>query len=187
MVSSKKSMLVILVWGIAVCLYGNAPLRLSNLNEFPTRYQVCGTRILQAKHIMPSRSSDVIESWCFPTSIVVDNVSYAVKGQETFQISTTTSPFECLAEGMVCRMPNVQDARICGFGVLGMNNLGVMSYAPKVSVSVLDSSTNIIFATDQRCSVYVYKNLFLTMRGPTNHLEFASALISAGLPPQVAP
>lgn len=140
-----------------------------------------GRRLLELKQIPYANTNLWVSSWCFPTSIVVGAVGYDVKGGEDYRIVEKNAPHRCLLEGELYRMSNAYDARVCALGILGMNNLGPRSYAPSVSVSFLDPSTNVIFVTDQRRSVYVYSNLFLTMRGGTNHLEFASALIAAGL------
>lgn len=130
-------------------------------------------------------------SWRFPSTIVVCSRAYSVTSDnETgeFSIGMSTNSASRIT-GTVSRFSNTRNAMVCGFGELAMNNMTIGSVARGVSVRRLTSGSSVVHHArfgggEERQEALVCKNMtvLMTLHSVSNGLDFACALLNAGLP-----
>lgn len=148
------------------------------------------TQLMEAKCIPDGNRDEACTSWSFPTSIVVGATNYRVIGDRVhgqFEVFPATNSVKSVVKGYAMRMRDGQIARLWGFLMMAENNLSIDDFEPTVSVRNLGASTNMLYissslhASDQE-DVLVCKNLCMSISGATNKLDFATAIMNAGLP-----
>ena len=109
----------------------------------------------------------------------------------TFKVMTTNVPPVRVASGFIDVTPNGKRARLLTFANSANTSLYLPHYAPGVCVRTFDPTTNALFITFYRhpsdtnayedCN-FTYKNIMSLMYAPTNAVDFAVAILNAGLP-----
>ena len=134
--------------------------------------------------------SAVCTNWFMPTNICLNGTSYDISRPEPdqFEIYMTTNAQQEVAHGRCYEFNNGKDARIEGFLLyLCQVKKGPIGTAFGLSVNNLDPATNMLYLSSKEgispaCNVLICKNLVLHMCAPTNAVEFAVAILNAGLP-----
>ena len=129
-------------------------------------------------------------SWNFPTSIVCRGAPYRIMGDNStgdYSIKSNLGEPFVEAHGEVVRVSRNVDALALGFGRLALSNLGVYGIATGTRLLNPNSNTNAFYMTsvahrDDDVSVLIWRNVYLTISGPTNKMELAVSLLNAGLP-----
>ena len=174
---------------VALALYVRG-LDTANLPEDTLR-DSSGHELMSALAVPAGDESLVFSSWSYPTSIVVKAIPYNVdvkwldRGCNVFSTNDLSKP---VADIFVMRMPNENIARLHVFGNISLGcSLMTATLAEKLSVEYLDPATNTLFVSwrnqsRHRKSYLISKNLVLGVIAPTNAVDFAVALLNAGLP-----
>jgi len=147
-----------------------------------------GSRLMGILDVPDGDEAQACSTWSYPTSVVVRGVSYRVDFdpyRDEFTIRGDTNALSVAAHGRVYRRSDGKDARTLAFQTGTMDALE--SYARKIKVTALDPATNMLYISMRRNAsgdkdTLVCRNVVLTIRGGTNRLEFATALMNAGLP-----
>ena len=150
-----------------------------------------GQELMSALAVPEGDETLSFSSWSYPTSIVVRTIPYRVdvgwleSGCKVYSTNDVTYP---LAEISVTRMSNEKDARLYCLGNIALGcSLMAETLARSLSVEYLDPATNTLFVSwrnqdDHRRSHLISKNIALWIRAHTNALDFAVAILNAGLP-----
>ena len=134
--------------------------------------------------------SAVCTNWFMPTNICLNGISYDISrpDPDQFEIHMTTNAQQEVAHGRSYEFNNGKDARIEGF-LLYLREVkkDQIGTAFGLSVNNLDPATNMLYLSSKEgispaCNVLIHKNLVLHMCAPTNAVEFAVAILNAGLP-----
>ena len=150
-----------------------------------------GKWLMELKGIPDGDETLVCTNWVCPTSIVVNAEQYSVMTNLnllgiSFKVMTTNEPPLKVADGNIQIATNAATARLVTFANCANTSLYLPDYALGVSVQSLDTSTNVMaivrycHSTDE-CDL-ICKNIMLKMYAQTNALDFAVAIINAGLP-----
>ena len=174
--------------GTLVCAQEGIPLKETpNLNNMHFRR---ASRLMAAKNIPDGDMYCSCTNWHFPTSISLGDVNYLVKGdlcKGRFRVYHPNEQNVPVVQGYVMRMRNGQIARLFSFLVMSENNLPIDDFAPTVSVQSLGDATNMLYVSSSlhdsnQDDVLICKNLYMRISGVTNKLDFATAIMNAGLP-----
>ena len=153
-----------------------------------------GKQLMALKGIPDGDETLICTNWVYPTSIVVNAQQYLLETNKClsltyFEVMTTNDPPEKVASGGVEVKANGKIARWVAFARKAQTSLRLSDYAPRVVVQGIGSATNMLFVTSRSSqhgyivrSELVYKNIALEIRAPTNAVDFAAAIINAGLP-----
>lgn len=153
-----------------------------------------GKQLMALKGVPDGDETLVCTNWVCPTSIVVNAQQYLLETNKClsltyFKVMTTNDPPEKVASGNIEVKANGKSARCVAFAHKAQVSLSLSDYAPRVVVHGIGSATNMLFVTSRPSrhgyvarSELVYKNIALEIRAPTNAVDFAAAIINAGLP-----
>ena len=166
------------------------------LEEGETRDHQSGRHLMALMGVPHGDELAICTNWTMPTNVLVGGVSYSVVTDFFAKIHVTspTNALEKFARGYLDRCINGKEARIHGFAqrMAAVTHATAVGHALNLSVKILDPATNLMFLCsnvegkgDMR-DVLIYKNLVLHMysmaNAPTNALDFAVAILNAGLP-----
>ena len=150
-----------------------------------------GKWLMELKGIPDGDETLVCTNWTCPTSIVVNAEQYSVMTNMgrwgiRFKVMTTNVPTLKAADGNIQIATNEATARLVTFANCANTSLYLPDYALGVSVQSLDPSTNVMAITrhchpSDECDL-ICKNITLKMYAQTNAVDFAVAIINAGLP-----
>ena len=150
-----------------------------------------GQELMSALAVPEGDESQAFASWSYPTSIVIRSIPYQIDvewhniGCKVFSTNNLSEP---VAEASMKQTGNGKKARAYGLGGIAVGcSLMTETLANKLSVAYLDPATNTLFVSwksqDYRHKNYlICKNLILGIRAHTNALDFAVAILNAGLP-----
>lgn len=133
-----------------------------------------------------------VSSWERPSNISVNDMVCQVvfgNGNMDFTIFHGPSNSVIAVRGRIARFQNATIAAERSFGVMSSTNMRLEDFKESIMVSYMGTMTNVLHISHtssrpQDRDVIVYKNLTVDIRGATNKLDFAMALINAGLPAQ---
>ena len=150
-----------------------------------------GQELMSALDVPEGDENLSFSSWSYPTSVVIRTIPYRVDVQwleSGCKVYSTNDFFQPLADIYVVRLPNEKIARIYKFGntALGCSRM-TESLARGLSVEYLDQTTNTLFVSYKRYdprleNFLISKNIIVGIRCATNALDFAVAILNAGLP-----
>ena len=150
-----------------------------------------GHELMMALSVPEGDEMQSFSCWNYPTSIVVGTVHYRVdvkwleSGCNVYLTNDTTRP---VADIVVKLMPNEEIARVHEFGNISLGCSRSTEYlAGSLSVKYLDSTTNTLFVYKRnqehsRKSYLISKNIAVGISADTNAVDFALAILNAGLP-----
>ena len=175
-------------------IYRLPPIRHSTREERYQQFLNDGRWLMELKGIPAGDETLVCTNWACPTSIVVDAKQYSVAtnmGRRVmhFSVMTTNVPPLKVANGYIDMATNGTMARLVAFANWAQTSIYLPDYARGVAVQDIGPSTNMLFVTDAfpisneiQMGYLTYKNIMLEVHAPTNALDFAVAIINAGLP-----
>lgn len=184
----KRAINILLASLVNCLVWGNEelPVRLNASDLILSR----GRRLMSLKHVSNGGSGKVA-SWVIPDGFQINNYDYLVRFDDSkrdFSVNLVSAGKTTLvASGKVVRMDNEQLARSCGFGVMAMTNMPLKDYASNIHVSNPPGMTNLIQITYRNSTaldrdVFIFKNLYVSLGGVSNKLDFAVSLLNSGLP-----
>ena len=149
-----------------------------------------GRRMMVALNIDDGVVGTRLPRWEFPVSLTVNGISYDVNGMDTsgfFDIHPTTNRNESVVSGRIHCLSDEYRARICCCGRRAMSAMSFAAILRNTKVETINSMTNAWrFSSNaghqSAQEILLYKNMFLTYRGVSNKVDFAIALLNAGLP-----
>ncbi len=155
-----------------------------------------GKWLMDLKGIPDGDETLVCTNWVCPTSIVVNAEQYLVEtnmwprlGLTTFRIMTTNEPSIKVANGKIEKATNGARTRLLAFANRAQTSFYLPDFARGVAVYNYGTASNILFVTytffppeDIPEGDLLYKNIKLKIHAPTNAVDFAAAIINAGLP-----
>ena len=191
-----KKKLVVVFAMISVSLLSDPIYRLPPIT-YPTKEEQFadflndGKWLMALKGIPDGDETLVCTNWTCPTSIVVNAEQYSVmtnmgRWGMRFKVMTTNVPPLKVADGNIQIATNAATARLVTFANCANTSLYLPDYALGVSVQSLDVATNVMAITryshpsDE--SDLICKNIMLKMYAQTNAVDFAVAILNAGLP-----
>ena len=175
-------------------IYRLPPITYPTQEETYADYLNNGKQLMALKGVPDGDETLVCTNWFCPTSIVVNAQQYIVETNKClsltyFKVLTTNDPPEKVASGGIEVKANGKVARCVAFAHKAQISLSLSDYAPRVVVQSIGSATNMLFVTSRSSrqgyvarSELVYKNITLEIHAPTNAVDFAAAIINAGLP-----
>lgn len=178
---------------VAETIYRFPPIRHSTRQERHQSFLNDGKKVMDIKGIPDASETLVCTNWLCPTSIVVNAMHYNLVTDEwigviSADVMTTNTPQVKKAHVKIYRDPNAREARRSVFAGLVQSDVFLpRDFAPRIVAYNLDTITNMMFVTD---SYYggtnkqwvIYKNMTVSASAPTNAVDFAVAIINAGLP-----
>lgn len=148
-----------------------------------------GMEIARLKGLGTITNGLTFSIWSFPHSIDVNGENYGVCNDEgVFSITSHTNSAIRLAVGSVSRVKDCQTAVTCGLGSLSMNNMNVWSAANTIGITCFSLGSNTVYHARSHGNrfndVLICRNIFvrITSGHLTNNVDFAMALLNAGLP-----
>ena len=150
-----------------------------------------GQGLMAALDVPEGDESQFFSWWNYPTSIIVRTIPYRIdvtwleSGCKVYSTNDISHP---LADVVVTRMSNGKNARLYGFGCIALGcSLPTESLVRRLSVEYLDPATNLLFVSRKRydpnrVNFLISKNIIVGVRCATNALDFAVAILNAGLP-----
>ncbi len=123
--------------------------------------------------------------WNFPSLIMVGNSSYRIKSDKEWGTYEVYLPNEDLmvVKGNVTVQPTVRQARVYGLGWLTLGAKSFEDTVSRVSVQVLDASSNMLYVTCMNSDriLLTFKNINVFLSGPSNTVDFAQSILRGGL------
>lgn len=146
-----------------------------------------GRKLMQLMNVSDGDESLRYTDWAFPTSIVVNAVMYHVETGlvNTFDIVLADNCHSNVADGYVQIKESERDARLSAFAEMGSGSIAITQYRnPYVFSSPLTGLwrlglTNHVERTHE---AFVSRNVTIVLWAVTNGIDFATALLNAGLP-----
>ena len=193
----KKKLLAVALLGAYIMLsetiYRFPPIRYVTREEIYERFLDEGKMLMDAKGIPDESETLVCTNWVCPTSIVVNAVQYSLVTDnwmgaiyaDVMPISISTGR---VARVHVYKKPNAKEARRSVFaGFVQSDAIRPASFAPYIIARNLDPHTNMLYVTDidyggTNNQWVLYRNIKVLVEAPTNGIDFATAIINAGLP-----
>lgn len=178
---------------IAENVYHLPPITYATREELHANFLNDGKKLMDVKGIPDASEGLVGANWTCPTSIAVNAVSYSLvtdewQGVISADIMTTNFPSAKMGSVRIYREPNAKVARRTVFAAYNQStSLTAKDIAPFITVRNLDPSTNMMYIAKHRDGgtnrqFVVYRNLSVCADAPTNAVDFAAAIINAGLP-----
>lgn len=166
------------------------------LEEGETRDHQSGRHLMALMGVPHGDELEICTNWTMPTNVLIGGVSYSVVTDvyEKIHVVSTTNVQEKFAWGYLDQCTDGKAARIHGFAqrMATVTCQTAVGHALNLSVKNLDSETNMMFlcsnllGVGDKRDVLIYKNFVLhmctTTNAPTNAVDFAVAIINAGLP-----
>ena len=177
----------------AETIYNFPPITHSTREERYQRFLDEGKMLMDAKGIPDESETLVCTNWVCPTSIVVNAVQYSLvtdnwMGVIYADVMSATIPTGKVARVHVYKKPNAKEARRSVFaGFVQSDAIRPASFAPYIIARNLDPATNMLYVTDieyggTNKQWVIYRNVKVFVKAPTNGIDFATAIINAGLP-----
>ena len=177
----------------AETIYNFPPITHSTRGERHERFLNEGKSLMDIKGIPDESATLVCTNWVCPTSIVVNAIHYNLVTDEwigviSADVMTTNVPQVKKAHVKIYRDPNAKEARRSVFaGLVQSDCLMPADFAPYIVANNLDPMTNMMYVTDIHFGgtneqYVLYRNLTVEASAPTNAVDFAVAIINAGLP-----
>jgi len=153
-----------------------------------------GKWLMELKGIPDGDETLVCTNWVCPTSIVVNAEQYSVMTNLnllgiSFKVMTTNEPPLNVAYGDIDVAAHGKKARLVSFSNRAQTSFYLPDYARGVAVQDIGPASNMLFLTytsflpdDIPEGDLTYKNIILKVYAPTNAVDFAVAIINAGLP-----
>ena len=174
-------------------VYRLPPITHSTREERYERFLNYGKILMDIKGIPDESEMLICTNWVCPTSIVVNAVRYSLVTDEwmgviSADIMTTNFPPSKRAHVEIEREQSAKESRRSVFASFNQSDsLSAATVASFVSAHNLDPSTNMMVVSDTRYGgtnnqFVVYKNITVYAEDPTNAVDFAAAIINAGLP-----
>ncbi len=175
-------------------IYRLPPITYPTQEETYADYLNNGKQLMALKGIPEGDETLVCTNWVCPTSIVVNAQQYIVETNKClsltyFKVLTTNDPPVEVASGDIEVEANGKVARCVVFAHRAQASICFSDQAPSVVVQGIGSATNMLFVTYAaypqdlvQKGYLVYKNFTLEVHAPTNAVDFAAAIINAGLP-----
>ena len=191
------SFVLIGVWAVVEAA-DDFPIR--EIVRYPTKeemradYLRNGKWLMELKGIPDGDETLVCTNWVCPTSIVVNAEQYLVETNKCltltyFKVLTTNEPPVKVASGDIEMQSDGKVARCTAFAHRAQTSLYLPDYAHGVTVQVIGSESNMLFVSyrslrpgKMQKGHLAYKNITLEVNAPTNAVDFAAAIINAGLP-----
>lgn len=128
-------------------------------------------------------------AWSFPTSIVVSGTAYRVKGnlfRKEFEVLSQDDT-SCLVRGSICRFTRAVDAWTGLFMDAATASAPLDVVLQNCDITVVGAQTNMLYLTRRgeertKKGVLACRNLMIDIMGPSNGIDFAVAVMNAGLP-----
>ena len=173
--------------------YRLPPITYPTREEMYERYLNDGKALMDVKGIPDAIETLVCTNWVCPTSVVVNVEQYSIVKDEwagviSTDIMTTNLPPMKKAHARIYLSSSAKAARRMVFASFNQSDvLMATDIAPRISVRNLDQATNMMFVASSRDGGtndqwVIYKNMTVSANAPTNALDFAVAIINAGLP-----
>jgi len=181
---------VMLFW--ALCTFGlyaedmplGVPVKEYTLDEI---YSKLASRLMKEKGISTGRDKSVCDNWTIPRKFSqMGNVYTIVGSSDVFSVFNEKEPTNQLASGSVrifkneaeCRN-NLFSQKVCGSQP--WEAVGWSVDAKQVSKDVVIASHAPDSNTHYRRHNLLYKNINIEIHAPSNGVEFAKAILEAGL------
>ena len=150
-------------------------------------WRQAGIELMRLKNIAEGDTNICYSCWNAPTSIVVNAVSYNVSTGicSSFSISSADSTVPFLADGFLIEKENEKEARIAAFAeIAGSSSFTPDVIAPRYLTSLLGNDLLRIRSIEPqlREEIYQSRNIYVRINAQTNAVDFAVAIINAGLP-----
>lgn len=170
------------------------PITYSTKDEMLADFMENGKWLMDLKGIPDGDETLVCTNWVCPTSIVVNAEQYLVETNKCltltyFKVLTTNEPPVKVASGDIEMQSDGKVARCTAFAHRAQTSLYLPDYAHGVTVQVIGSESNMLFVSyrslrpgKMQKGHLAYKNITLEVNAPTNAVDFAAAIINAGLP-----
>ena len=146
-----------------------------------------GIELMRLKNVVDGDVDLRYSRWIAPTSIVVDAVLYNVStgACSSFLVVNADTSTPISVDGFLMEKENEQEARIEAFAeIAGSSSFTPDVVADRYSVNLFGTNLLRIASIESQCAEEVYqsRNLYIKINAPTNALDFAVAIINAGLP-----
>ena len=193
----KKTAMVLTLISAVNCtaetIYNLPPITHSTREERYQRFLDEGKMLMDAKGIPDESETLVCTNWFCPTSIVVNAMQYSLVTDNWMGVISVDVMSAAISTGKVAYVkvyqePNAKEARRSVFaGLVQSDVLLPADFAPRIIAMNLDPMTNMMYVTDTKYGgtnyqFVVYRNLCVFVESPTNGVDFATAIINAGLP-----
>lgn len=141
-----------------------------------------GKKLRELLSVDEGSSTLAYSSWFFPTSIVVNAVSYMVSTNEYqgFCLKENNECAEPVLRGSFMIKQNERETREAAFAMAALNNLGLQWVADRSVVNYLAINFLSLESDDEK--IFISRNLCFRMRSATNDTDVVMALINAGVP-----
>ena len=198
----KKSLLLfsVVVIGVSAVAKSAEELLIREIVRYPTKEEMRadnlnrGKQLMELKDIPDGDETLVCTNWVCPTSIVVNAEQYLVETNKClsltcFNVLTTNESPVKVASGDIEIQSDGKAARCTAFAHRAQTSLYLPDYARGVDVQVIGSASNMLFVSyrslrpgKMQNGHLAYKNITLEVNALTNAVDFAVAIINAGLP-----
>ena len=198
----KKSLLLfsVVVIGVSAVTKSVEELLIREIVRYPTKeemradYLNRGKQLMALKDIPDGDETLVCTNWVCPTSIVVNAEQYLVETNKClsltyFNVLTTNESPVKVASGDIEIQSDGKVARCTAFAHRAQTSLYLPDYARGVVVQAIGSASNMLFVSyrslrpgKMQNGHLAYKNITLEVNAQTNAVDFAAAIINAGLP-----
>ena len=146
-----------------------------------------GIELMGLKNIADGDTNICYSCWSAPTSIVVNSVSYSVSTGmcSSFSVSSTEASMPLSVDGFLIEKENEKEARIAAFAeIAGSSSFTPDIVATRYLVNQLNNDLLKIVNIEPQLGEEIFqsKNIYVRINAPTNAVEFAVAILNAGLP-----
>ena len=178
---------------LADAVYQLPPIRCVTTEDIHEQFLADGKMLMNIKCIPDESETLVCTNWFCPTSIVVNAMQYSLVTDNWMGVISVDVMSAAISTGKVAYVkvyqePNAKEARRSVFaGLVQSDVLLPADFAPRIIAMNLDPMTNMMYVTDTKYGgtnyqFVVYRNLCVFVESPTNGVDFATAIINAGLP-----
>ena len=150
-------------------------------------WRQAGIELMQLKNVDDGDENSFYPQWIAPTSIVVNAFSYNVSTGicSSFSVSSVITAMPFSVEGFLIEKENEKEARIAAFAeIAGSSSFTTDIIASRYSINQFGNNLLRIASVEPQTGEEIYqsKNIYVRINAPTNALDFAVAIINAGLP-----
>ena len=151
-------------------------------------WRLSGIELMHLKNIEEGDAELRYSHWTAPTSIVVNTISYNVTTGvcSSFSVLSVDATMPFSADGFLVEKDNEKEARIAAFAeIAGSSSFTIDIVSARYAVNQIGNDLLRIASIEPQSGedeIYQSKNIFVRINAPSNALDFAVAILNAGLP-----